>query len=43
MEVDAAVKLVGTVVEIHGKLPRTVWGPEPASWLEGTAFLKIPR
>jgi hypothetical protein len=43
MEVDATVELVLSGVESHGLLRGERWGPEPASWLEGTAFLKIPR
>src|SRR5262249_7991104 len=43
MQIDAAVESVLLIVEAHGLLPRYRWGPEPASWLEGTPFLKIPR
>ena len=41
-QIDAAVESMLLVVETHGKLPRYRWGPEPAWWLEGASFLKIP-
>ncbi len=40
MQVDAAVELVGTVVEVHGVLPRDRWGTEPVSWQESASFLE---
>jgi hypothetical protein len=43
VQIDAAVKSMLLGVEAHGVLPRYRWGPEPASWLEGASFLKIPR
>ena len=43
MQIDAAVESVLLVVEAQGVLRRSGWGPEPASWLEGASFLKIPR
>lgn len=43
VQIDAAVELMRLGVETHGILPRSRWGPEPASWLEGASFLKIPR
>ena len=43
VKIDAAVESMWLVVEAHGKLPRSRWGPDPASWLEGASFLKIPR
>jgi hypothetical protein len=43
VQIDAAVESVLAGVEAHGELPRYRWGPEPASWLEGASFLKIPR
>jgi hypothetical protein len=42
VQIDAAVESMLLGVETHGKLPRYRWGPEPAWWLEGASFLKIP-
>src|SRR5262249_13022798 len=42
VQIDAAVESVLMIVEAHGVLRRSRWGPEPAWWLEGTSFLKIP-
>jgi hypothetical protein len=43
VQVDAAVESMLLGVETHRHGLRGVGGPEPASWLEGASFLKIPR
>jgi hypothetical protein len=44
VQIDAAVELVSLLVETHHGSP-WAWARvlEPASWLEGASFLKIPR
>src|SRR5262249_31112480 len=43
VEGDAGVESVRSVVEAHVMVSLGWAGPEPASWLEGTSFLKMPR
>ena len=42
VQVDAGVESVLLAVEAHRGL-RVGWGPDPASWLGGASYLKIPR
>ena len=44
VKIDATVESVRLVVETHVRVSFGMGpGPEPASWLEGAPFLKIPR
>src|SRR6516162_7887179 len=44
VQIDAAVESMLLVVEAHAWSPLAwVREPDPASWLEGASFLKIPR
>jgi hypothetical protein len=43
MQVNAGVKCMGSIVQTHHGLLGLREGLEPASWLEGTSSLKIPR